>query len=82
MAATSKIMPNLHYQGSLQAMLYLRKECPAKAIKIEGGQAEVISTRCIACGNCTMVCSQGAKAYIRETDKVESLLKAKLRQRP
>jgi len=53
------------------------RECPAKAIKIEGGQAEVIPARCIACGNCTMVCSQGAKAYIRETDKVESLLKAK-----
>jgi iron only hydrogenase large subunit-like protein/nitrogen-specific signal transduction histidine kinase len=52
------------------------RECPAKAIKIEGGQAEVITERCIACGNCTIVCSQGAKAYLRETDKVKNLLKA------
>jgi two-component system NtrC family sensor kinase len=27
------------------------RECPAKAIKVEGGQATVIEERCIACGN-------------------------------
>ncbi len=39
------------------------RECPAKAIRIVGGQAEVIDERCIACGNCTKVCSQGAKVF-------------------
>jgi nitrogen-specific signal transduction histidine kinase/iron only hydrogenase large subunit-like protein len=39
------------------------RDCPAKAIRIEEGQASVVADRCIACGNCTMVCSQGAKAY-------------------
>ncbi len=39
------------------------RECPAKAIKIINGQAEVIIERCIGCGNCTRVCSQGAKVY-------------------
>jgi iron only hydrogenase large subunit-like protein len=50
------------------------RECPAKAIKIVGGQAEVMVERCIACGNCTMVCSQGAKVFLNTTDRVLTLL--------
>jgi iron only hydrogenase large subunit-like protein/nitrogen-specific signal transduction histidine kinase len=50
------------------------RECPAKAIRIVGGQAEVIDERCIACGNCTMVCSQGAKVFLKTTDRVIKLL--------
>ena len=50
------------------------RECPAKAIRIVGGQAEVIDERCIACGNCTMVCSQGAKVFLNTTDRVVKLL--------
>ncbi|MFN2380310.1 MAG: [Fe-Fe] hydrogenase large subunit C-terminal domain-containing protein [Bacteroidales bacterium] len=51
------------------------RECPAKAIRIENGQAEVMSDRCIGCGNCTRVCSQGAKVYLKTGDRVEELLK-------
>jgi two-component system NtrC family sensor kinase len=51
------------------------RECPAKAIKISNGQAEVISDRCIGCGNCIKVCSQNAKVFRREIDKVEQLLR-------
>lgn len=50
------------------------RECPAKAIRIVGGQAEVIDERCIACGNCTKVCSQGAKVFLRTIDRVKKLL--------
>jgi iron only hydrogenase large subunit-like protein/nitrogen-specific signal transduction histidine kinase len=50
------------------------RECPAKAIRIVGGQAEVIDERCIACGNCTKVCSQGAKVFLNTTDRVVNLL--------
>ncbi|HZL77046.1 MAG TPA: [Fe-Fe] hydrogenase large subunit C-terminal domain-containing protein, partial [Bacteroidales bacterium] len=50
------------------------RECPAKAIRIVGGQAEVIVERCIACGNCTKVCSQGAKVFLNTTDRVNILL--------
>ncbi|HOF22119.1 MAG TPA: 4Fe-4S binding protein, partial [Bacteroidales bacterium] len=50
------------------------RECPARAIRIENGQAEVIEDRCIACGNCTKVCSQGAKVYLNTTGRVSKLL--------
>lgn len=39
------------------------RDCPAKAIRIEDGQASVVAERCISCGTCTKVCSQGAKGY-------------------
>jgi len=51
------------------------RECPIKGIRIVNGQAEVMPERCIACGNCTRVCSQGAKAYKKSIDEVASLLK-------
>jgi iron only hydrogenase large subunit-like protein/nitrogen-specific signal transduction histidine kinase len=55
------------------------RECPAKAIRIVGGQAEVIVERCIACGNCTKVCSQGAKVFLNTTDRVAKLLESDLK---
>lgn len=51
------------------------RECPVKAIRIVDGQAEVVTERCIACGNCTIVCKQGAKVYKRSVDRVHSLLR-------
>jgi len=48
-----------------------------KAIKIMNGQAEVINDRCIGCGNCVRVCSQGAKIPLRSVDAVYELLKSK-----
>jgi iron only hydrogenase large subunit-like protein len=54
------------------------RECPAKAIRIVGGQAEVIDERCIACGNCTKVCSQGAKLFLNTTDRVARLIEGNI----
>jgi len=50
------------------------RECPVKAIRIINGQAEVISSRCIGCGNCTRVCSQNAKVFLDTTDEAKDIL--------
>jgi iron only hydrogenase large subunit-like protein len=50
------------------------RECPAKAIRIADGQAEVIPERCIGCGNCVQVCSQNAKLVLNTKDKVRAIL--------
>lgn len=52
------------------------RECPVKAIKIINGQAEVINDRCIGCGNCVKVCSQGAKYPLLSIDEVWALLRS------
>jgi len=52
------------------------RECPAKAIRITGGQAEVMPERCIGCGNCVVVCSQHAKQVRDSLCEVEPLLDA------
>jgi iron only hydrogenase large subunit-like protein/nitrogen-specific signal transduction histidine kinase len=38
------------------------------------GQAEVMIERCIGCGNCVKVCSQGAKVYYDSKEQVKDLL--------
>lgn len=50
------------------------RECPAKAIRISGGQAEVIAERCIGCGLCVRVCSQNAKQVRDCSGTVNDLL--------
>jgi nitrogen-specific signal transduction histidine kinase/NAD-dependent dihydropyrimidine dehydrogenase PreA subunit len=50
------------------------RDCPAQAIRIEDGQAFVVDERCIACGNCTLVCSQNAKTYLSGTERASWLL--------
>ena len=50
------------------------RECPAKAIRISSGQAEVLVDRCIGCGNCFRVCRQGAKQAYSSIGEVRELL--------
>ncbi|MFW5698545.1 MAG: [Fe-Fe] hydrogenase large subunit C-terminal domain-containing protein [Planctomycetota bacterium] len=50
------------------------RECPAKAIRIVDGQADVVPERCITCGNCIKVCSVGAKQARDSTARVTAML--------
>jgi signal transduction histidine kinase/iron only hydrogenase large subunit-like protein len=50
------------------------RECPAKAISIESGQARIVAERCIACGNCVRVCAKNAKQIVSSLDTVQNLL--------
>lgn len=52
------------------------RECPVKAIKIVNGQAEILTSRCIGCGSCFLVCSQGAKAILDTKPAVQALLES------
>ena len=50
------------------------RECPVKAIKIINGQADILNSRCIGCGSCFLVCSQGAKAILDTKPSVLKML--------
>lgn len=50
------------------------RECPARAVKISGGQAVVMEDRCISCGHCVRVCSQGAKQVVSAVDHVWEMI--------
>jgi iron only hydrogenase large subunit-like protein/nitrogen-specific signal transduction histidine kinase len=52
------------------------RECPAKAIRIVNGQAEIIPTRCISCGNCVKVCNRQAKMFSFSIDRVKKLIQS------
>lgn len=52
------------------------RECPAKAIRVIEGQAQVLYERCIACGHCVKVCSQDAKQIYTEIDITREMLDA------
>lgn len=73
-----RIEPPRPFINTIQALCRMCytcvRECPAKAIRITEGQAAVIPERCIACGNCVKVCSQGAKRWVSSIGELEALL--------
>ncbi len=50
------------------------RNCPAKAIMVKEGQAQVLDERCIRCGSCVRVCAQKAKQIESGIESVEALL--------
>ncbi len=50
------------------------RECPAKAIRVADGQADVMVERCIGCGNCVQVCGQHAKEVYNSIPEATTLL--------
>lgn len=52
------------------------RNCPVKAIRVSKDYAEVISNRCIGCGNCVKICSQKAKVITDHVGECRRLLQA------
>jgi len=50
------------------------RACPTKAVEVHGGQADIIADKCISCGYCVEMCSQGAKRIRSSVDNVRHLL--------
>ena len=50
------------------------RHCPVKSIRFSAGQANIIGDECILCGHCFVVCPQGAKEIVDETEKVRVCL--------
>ena len=53
------------------------RNCPVKAIKIEGGYASVVPELCIVCGHCVEVCPNGAKKVRDDLANARQLLARK-----
>jgi len=50
------------------------RNCPVKAIKVEGGYASVVPELCIVCGHCVEVCPNGAKKVRDDLANARQLL--------
>jgi iron only hydrogenase large subunit-like protein/uncharacterized Fe-S cluster-containing protein len=50
------------------------RQCPVKAIKIEGGSASIIPGQCIYCGHCVLVCPVEAKKVRNDIPQLLNLL--------
>ncbi|GAB6099688.1 [Fe-Fe] hydrogenase large subunit C-terminal domain-containing protein [Halanaerocella petrolearia] len=51
------------------------RNCSLKAIGNKGGQAEIVTDKCIQCGQCIEVCPQNAKEVTNQLTKLEDNLK-------
>jgi transcriptional regulator with PAS, ATPase and Fis domain/iron only hydrogenase large subunit-like protein len=49
------------------------RSCPVKAIKVDGGFAQIMYDRCIGCGNC-LSCPQNAKVVVDRVVKTQEML--------
>lgn len=50
------------------------RHCPVKSIRFSGNQAHIVGNECILCGQCFVVCPQGAKEISDSTEQVRVLL--------
>jgi ferredoxin len=51
------------------------RECPVKAIKIEGYHASIIPELCIQCGHCVSICPVQAKQVRNDLSRVKTWLR-------
>lgn len=50
------------------------RHCPVKSIRFSANQAHIVPSECILCGQCFVVCPQGAKEIVDATETVKVLL--------
>ena len=55
------------------------RTCPAKAIKIADGYAQIMASRCIGCGHCVTMCAKDAISIRDERTIVKELIESKHR---
>ncbi len=67
------MQPIITYKERCRTCYSCVRSCPVKAIKVDGGFAEIIYERCIGCGNC-LNCPQKAKVVIDRMVKTLELL--------
>lgn len=65
--------PIVTYKERCRTCYSCVRTCPVKAIKVDGGYAEIIYERCIGCGNC-LNCPQKAKVIVDRMVKTQELL--------
>ncbi|MGB4599674.1 MAG: sigma 54-interacting transcriptional regulator [Trichlorobacter sp.] len=65
--------PIVTYKERCRTCYSCVRTCPVKAIKVDGGYAEIIYERCIGCGNC-LNCPQKAKVVVDRMVKTQELL--------
>jgi Fe-S-cluster-containing hydrogenase component 2 len=51
------------------------RNCSVKAIKMIDDQAQIVEEKCIACGNCFLVCPQNARNIHSDLENVENAFK-------
>ena len=52
------------------------RNCPVKAIRVSGGQAQIDENLCIHCGTCVRECPQNAKKIRSDLESVKELVKS------
>ena len=52
------------------------RHCPVKSIRFSGNQAHIVGNECILCGQCFVVCPQGAKEIVNEVEKTRVLIQS------
>ncbi|MTI68470.1 MAG: PAS domain S-box protein [Firmicutes bacterium] len=52
------------------------RACSSKAIKIIDKHAEVVNDRCIACGECEVVCPKGAVKVLNNVKEIKEVIKS------
>lgn len=50
------------------------RTCPVKAVRVQGGQAQVVPELCIVCGTCVRACPQGAKSVCDDRQAVRQAI--------